>query len=214
MTELRACITTPTTVQTNRIRGYSLDILSELQNTVLTGPEIAGKIDRGYAYTKVYLYRLYNYGCIDRIERWSWKITPLGTEILSTNTNTKLGNRRVTEKEQKSNRRVTEESNKSYTTDSSRQLNLSLYTSDPDVTEPERVVVLALASHYEKTGEKYRYFRDMYDFCEQIEISAVGINELLAKLKQEGVIYIRQEKMLGMWKIGLKVNFVERLTMC
>ena len=73
---------------------------------------------------------------------------------------------------------------------------------------------MLMVSHYERTGEKYRYFKDMYDFCEQTGTSAVGVMELLAKLKQEGVIYMREEKMLGMWKIGLKVNFIEMLQYC
>lgn len=207
-------ISTPTpTVQINRIGGFSLDILGELYSkNVLTTPEIASNLNRKQSYVRVYLHRLYKYGCIERKARWGWIIEPLGTDILRNNNNN-IGNKRATTKQQKSNKRVTETSNDSRTT-VSRQLNLSLYESDPNVTEPEREVVMLMVSHYERTGEKYRYFKDIYDFCEQTGLSAVGVMELLAKLKQEGVIYMREEKMLGMWKIGLKVNFIERLQHC
>ena len=208
-------ISTPTpTVQICKIRGFSLDILGELYSkNVLTTPEIAAALDCKVPYARVYLHRLYKYGCIERKAHWGWIIEPLGTDILNLNNNN-IDNRKITKRTQKDNRKITETSNDSRTTVESRQLNLSLYESDPNVTEPEREVVMLMVSHYERTGEKYRYFKDMYDFCEQTGTSAVGVMELLAKLKQEGVIYMREEKMLGMWKIGLKVNFIERLQYC
>jgi hypothetical protein len=208
-------ISTPTpTVQICKIRGFSLDILGELYSkNMLTTPEIASNLDRSPKYVRCYLYNLYKYGCIDRKDRWGWVIEPFGADVLLLNNNN-IDQRKKKERPKKDQRKTKETSNDSHTTVESRQLNLSLYESDPNVTEPEREVVMLMVSHYERTGEKYRYFKDVYDFCEQTGISAVGVMELLAKLKQEGVIYMREEKMLGMWKIGLKVNFIERLQYC
>ena len=212
---LKASTTTPT-VQITRIRGLSLDILALLETRGgLYTPEIAEEIGRSRNHVKVYLSRLLQYGCVDRFARWGWTITALGVETLQYNNNY-IGNRKVTEEQQKGNRKVTESSQASCTTPSSRQLNLSLYSEDPDVSEPERVVVLSLAQHYERTGEKYRYYTDMFDFCEQMGISSIGIGETMAKLKQDGVIYVRKETMFEgiSWKIGLKKDFVERLQYC
>lgn len=208
-------ISTPTpTVQICKIRGFSLDILGELYSkNMLTTPEIASNLDHTIRYVRRYLYNLHKYGCIERKDRWGWVIEPLGIDVLDINNNN-IDERKKKERRNKEERKEKETSNDSHTTVESRQLNLSLYESDPNVTEPEREVVMLMVSHYERTGEKYRYFKDMYDFCEQTGTSAVGVMELLAKLKQEGVIYMREEKMLGMWKIGLKVNFIEMLQDC
>jgi len=203
-------------VQIGKIRGFSLDILALLENKGgLYTPEIAEELGKSKSYVKVYMHNLFNYGCVDRFARWGWQITALGTDVLLYNNNN-IGKRRVKEEQKKSKRTVKETSNDSHTTNSSRQLNLSLYSDDPDVTEPEVVVVLALAEHYERTGEKYRYYADMYDFCDQMGITSIGIGELMAKLKQDGVIYIRKETMFEgiSLKVGLKKDFVERLQYC
>ena len=66
--------------------------------------------------------------------------------------------------------------------------------------------------HYERTGEKYRYFRDFYHFCDETGVGAVDAPTAIARLKEEGCIYTRKDE-FG-WKVGLKVNFVERLKFC
>lgn len=201
--------TTTTTVQVNRIRGFSLDILNELQSRGgLTTPEIAENLGKSQVYVRRYLYRLYKYGCIDKKEHWGWIIEPLGNFIIDININ-KLGDRRETEERQKSDRRVTE-------TPRDRQLDLSLFTSNPEITEPEVVVVQALVDHYERTGEKYRYYQNHWDFCEQMGISSLEVGGVMAKLKQDGVIYVRRETMFEgiSLKVGLKKAFVENLKYC
>lgn len=208
---------TTTTVQINRIRGYSLDILSELQHTVLTGPEIAELTDRKYGYTKRYLYNLYKYGCVDRIERWSWKITPLGAEILSTNTNTKNGERRVKEEGKKSERRVKETSHNSCTTPTWRQLNIDLFLQQQeDLSENQRVVVVALANKYEKTGRPYLMVKSYYEFAEQVGLSErmdhADIQDLVISLDVAGIVYTFRKG--DYMKIGLLKQVVNNLQYC
>jgi len=183
----------------------------------LTGSEIAERLDKPMNYVRVYLWRLYNYGCIDKCLYYGWEITPYGIDVLNYNSNIyNKGNTYITLEQHLHNTCITVDSKVSHKNNISRQLNLSLFSDDPDVSEPERVVVLALAKHYELTGEKYRYYADMYDFCEQMALSSIGIGELMAKLKQDGVIYIRKESMFEniSLKVGLKKAFVERLQNC
>jgi predicted transcriptional regulator len=203
-------------VEITRVRGLSLDILALLQSRGgLYTPEIAEELGKSRNYVRTYMHNLLQYGCVNRFGRWGWEITALGSDILLYNNN-KIDKRSIKEEQKKHKRSIKETSRNSHTTHISRQLNLSLYSEDPDVTEPERVVVLALAEHYERTGEKYRYYADMYDFCDQMGITSIGIGEVMAKLKQEGVIYIRKETMFEgiSLKVGLKKDFVERLQYC
>ena len=210
----RCSNTTTPTAEITKIRGFSLNVLASLQNRGgLYTPEIAEELGKPRGYVRTYLHRLYQYGCVDRFGRWGWEITALGSEIIQYNNNY-IEHRSITETSQKHNRSITETSHVPRTTHSSRQLDLSLFTEDPNVSEPERVVVLALASHYEKTGEKYQLFSDWFDFSDSMGISSIGVNEIVGKLKQDGVIYVRYEKMLRMIKIGLKKDFVERLQYC
>ena len=210
-------ISTPTpTVQICKIRGFSLDILGELYSkNMLTTPEIASNLDHTIRYVRRYLYNLHKYGCIERKDRWGWVIEPLGVEVLDINNNN-IDERKKKERRKKGERKEKETSNDSHTTVESRQLDLSLYQSDPNVTEPERVVVAVLVAHYERTGEKYQYYKDTWDFCEKVGISSIDVGEIMAKLKQEGVIYVRKESMFEgiSLKVGLKVNFIERLQYC
>lgn len=212
---------TTTTVNIARIRGLSLEILALLYSREgAYVPDIADVLGKSRTYVRQYLHRLLKYGCVDRYDGWGWKITPLGIDIIlyndsiQYNNNNTERNTSVTLPLQKRNSSVTVSSHAPHTTASSRQLNLSLYSDNPDISDPERAVVVVLAEHYEQTGEKYRYYSDMYDFCEQMGISSIGVNHLIAKLKQEGVIYVMWMRDLEMWKIGLKKDFVERLQYC
>jgi hypothetical protein len=139
--------------------------------------------------------------CIfERKERWGWRASPFGL-ILSFNNNNNNNNNYNT-----NTTRTLDSSKKSH------QLNLSVFTNRSDITEPERVVVGVLVEHYERTGQKFRYFRDFYHFCDETGVGAVDAPAALARLKEEGCINTRKDE-FG-WKIGLKVDFVERLKFC
>ncbi len=201
---------TPTELLSNpcKFRGKTIEILGVLFNSGgMTTREIADKTGIPARMSKVYLHRGEKKGIFERKERWGWRLTPFGFLILSINNNN--GNTKATDREHKGNTKVTP------TLDSPRnsnQLNLSVFTNRSDIDEPERVVVEVLVKHYERTGEKFRYFRDFYHFCDETGVSAVDAPQAIAKLKEEGCIYTRKDE-FG-WKIGLKVNFVEKLKFC
>ena len=205
--------TTPTTgtTQINRIRGFSLTILEELQNSGgLRTTEIRDITGHRRDYVYRYLYNLHKYGCVSRKDIWGWEITSLGIYILSSYTTTIDEERRRKEEGKKEERRRKENNPRIVKT--SRQINLDIFSSRDDMAEPELVVVGVLVLHYERTSEKYRYFKDEYEFADEVGISIDDIRSTLAHLKEEGCIYVRKEY-LG-WKIGLKVNFIESLKDC
>ncbi|MFB6075972.1 MAG: hypothetical protein ABEK17_02410 [Candidatus Aenigmatarchaeota archaeon] len=188
-------------------------MLTELYNRgPLTAIELSRILDQKKNYIRSYLYRLEKYGCLSKTDGSVWQITETGIDIIIindidiANNNNIESNRKATEKQQKSNRKATVNKPTVQTAIDSFLSNSS--------TEYERVVVMALVKHYESTGEKYMYYRDPREFCDQMQIPIDDANVILAQLKQNGIIYIMKDKMLSMLKIGLKSHFVERLQLC
>ena len=201
---------TPTNFISNpcKFRGKTIDILGVISNSVgMTTREIADQTGMPIKTVNVYCWLGEKRGIFERKERWGWIATSFGLFILSINNNNDKSNiNKVLIKDKSS-------INHLYTVPKeSHQLNLSIFTSRSDIADPERVVVEVLVGHYERTGEKYRYFRDLYHFCDETGVSAVDAPTAIARLKEEGCIYTRKDE-FG-WKIGLKVGFVERLKFC
>ncbi|KAB2947000.1 MAG: hypothetical protein MPEBLZ_03598 [Candidatus Methanoperedens nitroreducens] len=201
---------TPTNFISNpcKFRGKTIDILGVISNSGgMTTREIADQTGMPIKTVNVYCWLGEKRGILERKERWGWIATSFGLFILSINNNNDKSNiNKVLIKDKSS-------INHLYTVPKeSHQLNLSIFTSRSDIADPERVVVEVLVGHYERTGEKYRYFRDLYHFCDETGVSAVDAPTAIARLKEEGCIYTRKDE-FG-WKIGLKVGFVERLKFC
>jgi hypothetical protein len=190
---------TPTNFISNpcKFRGKTIGILGVVYNRGgMTTREIADHTGIPVRTVGVYCRGGEKRGIFERKERWGWKATSFGFLILSINNNNgKTKDKRTLDSPKKSH-----------------QLNLTVFTNRSDITDPERVVVGVLVQHYERTGEKYRYFRDFYHFCDETGVSAVDAPPAIARLKEEGCIYTRKDE-FG-WKIGLKVDFVERLKFC
>lgn len=203
--------TTPTTAFLSnpcKFRGKTIDILGILSNSGgMTTREIADKTGMSIKVLNVILPRGEKKGIFERKERWGWKASPFGFLILSINNNNANTNTTTTQHKYNTNTTRTLDSSRK-----SHQLNLSVFTNRSDINEPERVVVGVLVQHYERTGQKFRYFRDFYHFCDETGVSAVDAPAAIARLKEEGCIYTRKDE-FG-WKIGLKADFVERLKFC
>ncbi len=203
--------TTPTTAFLSnpcKFRGKTINILGILSNSGgMTTREISDQTGIPVREVWVYCRRGEKKGIFDRKERWGWISTAFGFLILSINNNNV--NTCTTQSKHKVNTCTTPTLDSSK---KSRQLNLSVFTNRSDISEPERVVVGVLVKHFERTGEKYRYFRDFYHFCDETGVGAVDAPAAIARLKEEGCIYTRKDE-FG-WKIGLKVDFVERLKFC
>jgi hypothetical protein len=191
-----------------KFRGKTIEILGILSNSGgMTTREISDQTGIPVKTVNVYCWLGEKRGIFERKERWGWKATPFGFFVLSINNNNDKSN--INELLIKDKSSI----NHLYTVPKkSHQLNLSVFTNRSDITEPERVVVGVLVKHYERTGEKYRYFRDFYHFCDETGVGAVDAPAAIARLKEEGCIYTRKDE-FG-WKIGLKVDFVERLKFC
>ncbi|TRZ86920.1 MAG: hypothetical protein D4R88_10045 [Methanosarcinales archaeon] len=201
---------TPTNIISNpcKFKGKTIDILGILSNSGgMTTREISDQTGIPVRTVGVYCRGGEKRGVFERKERWGWKATSFGFLILSINNNN--GNTKDKDRINKGQTKY------NLTLDSpkkSHQLNLTVFTNRSDITEPERVVVGVLVQHYERTGEKYRYFHDIYHFCDETGVGAVDAPAVIARLKEEGCIYTRKDE-FG-WKIGLKVSFVERLKFC
>ena len=201
---------TPTNFFSNpcKFRGKTIEILGILSNSGgMTTKEIADQTGIPIKTVNVYCWLGEKRGIFERRERWGWNATSFGFFILSINNNKdKSSINEVLIKDKSSINHLYKVPKKSH------QLNLSIFTSRSDIENPERVVVGVLVEHYERTGEKYRYFRDLYHFCDETGVSAADAPTTIARLKEEGCIYTRKDE-FG-WKIGLKVGFVERLKFC
>ena len=179
--------TTPTTAFLSnpcKFRGKTIDILGILSNSGgLTTREIADHTGIPVRTVGVYCRGGEKRGIFERKERWGWKAMPFGFFVLSINNNN--GNTCDTDRKHMGN---TCETHLYTVPKKSHQLNLTVFTNRLDITEPERVVVGVLVQHYERTGEKYRYFHDIYHFCDETGVSAVDAPAVIARLKEEGCI--------------------------
>jgi hypothetical protein len=213
----RSSNTNTTTAEITRIRGLSLDILALLQSRGgLYTPEIAEELGVSKRYARVYLHRLYEYGCVDRFGRWGWEITASGSDVLLYNNNN-IDNRRITEEQQKDNRRITVDSDTPRTTHNSRQLDINLFLQQvEDLSELQVVVVVALAEHYEKTSRPYLMVKDYYEFADQVgldeRMDSAEIQDLVISLDVAGMVYMfKQGRYM---KIGLLKSVVSNLQYC
>jgi hypothetical protein len=192
-----------------KFRGKTIEILGILSSSGgLTAKEISDKTGIPLRQVWTYCKNGEKRGILERKERWGWQVTPFGFFVLDINNNNNV----QTKYKQGTNKVQTKYKPALDSPKKSQQLNLSVYTNRSDITDPERVVVEVLVKHFERTGETYRYFRDFYHFCDETGVGAVDAPAAIARLKEEGCIYTRKDE-FG-WKIGLKVNFVERLKFC
>lgn len=200
----QTCTTTTTDrkFSPQKYRGHTLEILGVLSEFGgLTTSEIANKTGISQRVIYQYCLRGYHRGILERKEHWGWSVSPFGLLVLSlTTTTTTTANTKLTQTLHKANTKLTQ---------TSRQLDLTAFTSREDLTDPDRSVVVELTDHYERTGVKFRLFKDEYDLAEAMKIAVQDVLPTLRHLREEGCIYFRREA-LG-WKIGLMKNFVERM---
>ena len=173
---------TPTNFISNpcKFRGQTIEILGVLSNSGgMTTREISDRTGISIKVLSVILPRGEKKGIFERKERWGWKASPFGFLVLSINNNN--DNTNTTQTQHKYNTNTTRTL---YSPKKSHQLNLSVFTNRSDITEPERVVVGVLVQHYERTGEKYRYFRDFYHFCDETGVGGVDAPVAIAQAEK------------------------------
>lgn len=209
-----ACSTASTTttaksVNPCKITGFSAEVLELLNDCgALTNLDIAQRLNKYPKYVLRYLYNLRGYGLIVKNnENWKWYITApddIIIYIIYKEERKKKEGRKIDEVSSLNKNNI--DKNKRH---QGKQLDLGLFIGRQDVSENERVVVELLVKHFERTGVKFRYFDDMYHFCNEAGIAAQEIPETIRRLKEEGCIYALPKD--GGWKIGLMKSFIERL---
>jgi transcription initiation factor IIE alpha subunit len=202
MIQASTTTTTDPKFSPQKYRGHTLEILGVLSEFGgLTTREISNKTGLDTHVVRVYCSRGYRQGILDRKERWGWSASPSGMLVLSINTTTTTtSNTTATQQQHNSNTKAAQPL---------RQLSLAAFTSREDITETDQKVVVELTGHYERTGVKYRLFKDEYELAEAMKIPVVDVLPTLRHLREEGCIYFRRDS-LG-WKIGLMKLFVWRL---
>ena len=191
-----------------KYRGHTLEILDALADCGgLTTAEIAYKTGLAMQIVYVYCRRGYQRGILERKESWGWAASPSGLHVLdvatTTTTTTTTTNTNITQQQHKHNTNITQ---------TFHQLDLSAFQQRDDMDEACLKVVGVLVAHYERTDVKYRIFQDHYEMADGLGISFVDLKPTLAHLKQERCIYLRHEH-LG-WRLGLLIDFVERMQYC
>ena len=191
-----------------KYRGHTLEILDALADCGgLTTAEIAYKTGLSVHLIARYCRRGYYRGIFERKESWGWAASPSGLLVLdvatTTTTTTKLNDTKETQHGHKGDTTRTQ---------TPHQLDLNAFQQRDDMDEACLKVVGVLVAHYERTDRKFLIFQDHYEMADGLGISFVDLKPTLAHLKQERCIYLRHED-LG-WRLGLLVNFVERMQYC
>lgn len=179
-----------------RFRGWTISILEELQHSGgLTIAQIADKLNHRRVDVKEYCRRLYRSGCIEQIDRWGYKITTQGLQLLQL----QPGNTKATTRQHLGNTKAT-----------LRQLTLAPY-SDSEYSEPELAVTNLLISHYNKTGQPFIFIEDEAEICELVGLPPDVLGATLRKLYQDRVCYFYNNRKYGRLQLRLYEDFLERI---
>ena len=214
-----------TTTSLSRIRGFSIIILECLKGGYLRSSEIYEITGKPCSYVNRYLYNLRKYGLIERIEDF-WILTQKGEDFIEYYERfikNKNRIRKFNERLRKDNRKIKERKNiKKQETirketrafphlREGRQVDLSLWMKESNWDEIEKKVVEVLIDHYNRTGSKFIYSRDIFEFADKLQVNPQELSNAIMNLRQDGIIYIIRDKTFNTWKIGIKKDFLESL---
>lgn len=182
-----------------RYHGWTIEILAVLENSGgLTVPQLAEKLNHRKRDIKEYCYRLRDSGFIEKVERWGWKITSAGQQLLVIND----GNTKATTRQHQGNTKAT-----------LRQMTLAPY-SNSEYSDPELALTNLLISHYEKTGQLFIYLEYGNQLCELVGFPPEVVKAARMRLRQDGVAYLWFDNTEQAWQYRLYKPFLERLKHC
>jgi len=172
--------------------------------------QMAEQTMKSCRYVNVYLNRLRKRGIALKNEGF-WCLTDFGkylVDVLSRDRDRDRDryNTRITQQQHNNNTRITQKQAKVL-----KQVAISLWLQDSDRSRAEKEVVEVLVKHFNETGSKFLYFRDVYHFADKFKVRPDEVNQLLMSLKQDRVVYSFQDKQHNAWKIGLYKAFLESL---
>lgn len=222
-----------TTTSFSRLRGMTLWIMGILQGGgSVPSWEVAQQTAKSCRYVNVYLNRLRKYGialkkeefwfltdfgeylCCSLCERERESNNSLSTKNTSNNDkNVSNTNNDVSHNRHKYNTSITQGQHKYNTSLPKKlvQVSIQAWLRDSSPGEAERVVVDMLVKHFNKTGSKFVLVKDHYAMSELLSINVGDVGDVLARLRQENIIYLMRDPTSGLWKLGLKKAFVELL---
>lgn len=202
-----------TTTTLGRVRGFTIPLLHHLRD----GPkhcrdlvEITGK---PHSYVWKYLKRSQNYGLVKKNDGL-WKLSEIGVNFLL---HLDIVYNNIIEYGQNIDRKTTESRKKvdtSFTNVKSKtmkQISISAWLHEKDRDKAEVEVVEELVKHYNKTGSKFLFFKDIFEMAERFKTNPDQMNQALMNLKQDRVVYNYRDRSHNAWKIGLYKDFVEAL---
>jgi len=191
-------------------RGFALELLNILKEgsyDVSDLREITGKYRQ---YLNWYLYRLRNAGYVTKNGQF-WKITEEGISFINKKNKVyKNHNIHMDTKEERRNRERIEREKK-LSLVKPKQISLSLYLKKFSLSDVEKVVVEYLVDHYNKTGSKFIYIRDIYELAEKLDVNPAMLQPAITNLKQDRIVWLYRDRVYRRWKLGLYKAFVETL---
>lgn len=212
----------PTTTSLCRIRGFTIDLLFLLSYGARRTPELAKASGKNRSYVNTYLNRMWIYGLVEK-QRLFWKLTPLGLEIydyfnnntILTNkqTRTPSNNNTLLYKQHIDNRKITDRQQIDNTSRQKlpRQLSIDLWQRKSSLDDTEKEVVEVLIKHYNETGSKFILVKDQYEMAERLRKNPQDVMAALKTLREDNIVYLYRSTLDGIWKVGLKKDFVEKL---
>ena len=198
----------------SKVRGYSIDILYHLRTRMLTPSDLAELTGKYPQYVAVYLYRLRNYGLVEKQSPF-WKITEKGVSFLThleqvskyRNISKQKINRKSTEGKQKINTSIPKKP---------KQISIQLFLQKLSLSDAENKIIEILYRHYVKTGSLFVYFpvdiyKDPYQAAEFFGIRPDQVVPAFRRLKQDHLVYKIWDRRYGACKVALYKSFVKTL---
>jgi len=230
--EVSTPITTTTTVQWEKIRGLSVELLKILLGEPKTLNMIYSAITTttSIPYRTVYrqLYRLRKYGLVlyhDGLYYLNHELIEIIDYIFKNRLNyieyNKIRDiiylyydRNVTEICQKYDRNMTEtrkcKINSLQTSNSQRSFhNAVVWLKEHDCSADQIEVVEVLVNHFKETRQPFILVDSPTELAVRYGFNSISLQNDLARLRELGVIYICRD-VTGKWKIGLKKHFINR----
>jgi len=161
-------------------------------------------------YINRYLYNMRNYGLVEKNGSF-WKLTDLGLSFLTHLESLEHISILIRKKKERNKKEIRKKEERKERK-KERQLSLCLYLKDFSLSDVEEVVVEYLMAHYNKTGSKFIFIRDLYQLAEKLEVNPDVLMEAITNLKQDHICWLYRDRTYNRWKLGLYKAFVEALT--
>jgi len=214
--EVQAMKTTPidyqllsTTTSLGRVRGFTIDLLYHLRDGPKRCCELAEITGKTRFYVWRYLRNMQNYGLTCKEGSFFWKLTDIGVNFLNYLDNIYYiyNSRKKVERKKKESRKKVETSPPKRL----KQVSIQPFLLSSSLHDAEKTVVEVLVEHYNKTGSKFLYFKDVYEIAEKFGFRPDQANQVMMNLKQDHIAYSYRDRSYDAWKIGLYKAFVESL---